>query len=70
MICYRDRAYCSASTDGRCVNIDCDRFVTVIERDASQREGLPLALADMSEGCGVMVRPEPLGRQAGSRPAL
>ena len=57
MICYRDRAYCSASISGKCVNRECDRYATA-EIVIESVQSFPLALADFSKRCGVMVRPE------------
>jgi hypothetical protein len=64
VICYRDRAYCSASTSGKCVNRECDRYATA-EIVIESVQSFPLALADFSKRCGKQIHPkpaEPLGR--------
>jgi hypothetical protein len=56
VICYRDRTYCSASMSGKCINRECDRYVTheIIE-DSIQ--SWPLALSDLSKKCGKVIAP-------------
>ncbi len=63
MICYRDRSYCSASTDGRCHNYQCDRQYTEMERQKAalwwkefrRRGEPPVAFADFWPNCTIRV---------------
>lgn len=60
MMRYRDMTFCSAP----CANATCDRRLTDDVRDAARRwwgkDGAPIAVQDMREGCADYVeRPAP-----------
>lgn len=61
MICYRDRTYCGASTDGRCLNTSCDRFFTEQDKKDAERwwgkPGAPVAFSDFSKDCPDIEEP-------------
>lgn len=54
MLCYRDRAFCSAYPR-RCSNDTCDRAFTAAESARAAKwwhgDGAPVAYMDMSPGC-------------------
>lgn len=54
MICYRDRTYCSASYNP-CINKQCMRFLSKQEMQRADDLDLPIAFANLSVGCKVMV---------------
>lgn len=61
MICYRDRAYCSASVT-RCKNETCYRFLSKMEKQRAEELELPIAYSDFWVECKDMVEVE-VGRE-------
>lgn len=49
--------YCEASMDGRCVNIECRRFLTRSMIAAAERDRAMLSIADMSTDCKIKRAP-------------
>lgn len=56
-LCYKDRAYCSASRL-TCFNEECYRFLTEDEEISGVKFGLPFAFMDFSDNCDKIVREE------------
>lgn len=54
MICYRDRTFCSKP----CGNRECSRIKTIQLIESAEDFGLPIAIADFSDSCGMHEEPE------------
>lgn len=48
-----DRTFCVASTDGRCINRDCWRWITSSLVRAFERDGVPMKQADLFDDCAI-----------------
>lgn len=63
MMCYRDMTFCSAFTDGNCVNNQCRRAFTAQEQQMAKRwwgnDGeAPVAFSDFMSGCDQVRQPQ------------
>lgn len=59
MICYKGRTYCTETP--HCGNTKCDRRLTDEVNYAASRAGLPIAMMDFHEDCGIYL---PLRKRA------
>jgi len=57
MITYRDMTFCSASTDGTCVNAKCMRFMNDERRAGANKWWKDVRSGDPDGHCGLSVEP-------------
>jgi len=61
-LCYLDRAFCDASTEGRCINTSCYRFFGPDQRAAAERwwgsSEAPVAFL-VGHSCDALIPPPP-----------
>jgi hypothetical protein len=57
VICYKDQAYCSYSTQKLCKNYKCGRYLTRAEGAKARKMGLLICLGDYRPRCGTDFKP-------------
>lgn len=54
MISYKDKTFCTA----KCENIKCHRMIGYSQMRHAEKLGLPVAFADLGEGCKDKIEPK------------